>query len=205
MAAGRASRVRPTARNLVRGGASAEAQTDEIAALRQTSVPMTHSTRPPQAKTPPLDRTFTYRFNVLRKAIDRESALGYVKEVGLSLSDGRSLAAIGTFAPLSIKELASRSHLNKSQASRAAQALVDQGLVRKEDSAEDGRGVVLTLTPTGQDIWERTMRYVHRRNEQILGCLNDEERATLSALLDRLIEHNHRGDGLDPDSAGDAL
>jgi len=116
----------------------------------------------------------------------------------VSLSDGRSLAAIGSFAPLSIKELASRSHLNKSQASRAAQALVDQGLVRKDDSTEDGRGVVLTLTAAGQQVWARTMEYIHRRNEQILACLDDEERATLSALLDRLIEHNQRASDADP-------
>ncbi|APR02967.1 Transcriptional regulator, MarR family [Thauera chlorobenzoica] len=147
---------------------------------------------------PPLDRTFTYRFNLLRKEIERASAPGYADEIGVSLSDGRSLAAIGSFAPLSIKELASRSHLNKSQASRAAQALVDQGLVRKDDSTADGRGVVLTLTPAGQEVWARTMAYVHRRNAQILACLDDEERATLSALLDRLIEHNRAGDGSAP-------
>ncbi|MCK2088939.1 MarR family transcriptional regulator [Thauera aromatica] len=159
---------------------------------------MPHSDRPRHAPVPPLERTFTYRFNLLRKDIERASAPGYAEAVGVSLSDGRSLAAIGSFAPLSIKELASRSHLNKSQASRAAQALVDQGLVRKDDSTEDGRGVVLTLTAAGQQVWARTMEYVHRRNEQILACLDDEERATLSALLDRLIEHNQHGGDANP-------
>ncbi|CAM3779319.1 MarR family winged helix-turn-helix transcriptional regulator [Castellaniella denitrificans] len=156
---------------------------------------MTRPARPRPVPTPPLERSFTYRFNVLRKGIDRQSAAGYLKEVGVSLSDGRCLAAIGRFAPLSIKELANRSHLNKSQASRAAQSLVDRGLVRKDGSPEDGRGVVLTLTAAGREAWNRTMRFVHERNQEILGCLSDDEYATLSALLDRLIAHTLARDG----------
>lgn len=140
---------------------------------------------------PPLDRGFTYRFNVLHKAIDRASAPGYLQSVGLSLSDGRCLASIGSFAPLSIKELAGRSHLNKSQASRAAQALVDKGYIHKGDSPDDGRGVVLTLTDAGRAKWRQTMEFVDARNREIVGCLSADECATLSELLDRLIRHNH--------------
>jgi DNA-binding IclR family transcriptional regulator len=47
------------------------------------------------------------------------------------------LSAVGAFAPLSVNDLAQQANLNKGQASRAAQALVDQGLVRKEASTTD--------------------------------------------------------------------
>ena len=137
----------------------------------------------------PLDRTLTYRLHLLHKVTDLDSRQAYLDHAGLSLSDGRCLTAIGTFEPLSVQDLARQANLNKSQASRAAQALVEQGLVRKQDSSADGRGVVLTLTSTGRKAFARTMALVKHRNEQIYGCLDARELATLSELFDRLIAH----------------
>lgn len=136
-----------------------------------------------------LDRTLTYRLHLLHKLSDADSQGAYPEHTGLSLSDGRCLATIGHFEPLSVKDLAAQANLNKSQASRAAQALVDQGLVLKEDRPDDGRGVVLSLTPAGRKLFKRTMQLIAQRNDEIFGCLNGEEQATLSALLDRLIAH----------------
>jgi DNA-binding MarR family transcriptional regulator len=138
---------------------------------------------------PALDRTLTYRLHQLHKLTDHDSQKAYPREAGLSMSDGRCLTAIGAFEPLSIKDLARHANLNKGQASRAAQALVDQGLVSKQDSTDDGRGVVLTLTPAGRKAWRRTMAFVERRNRQIFGCLSDAEQAAFGGLLDRLIRH----------------
>jgi DNA-binding MarR family transcriptional regulator len=135
-----------------------------------------------------LDRTLSYRMHLLNKLTDQASQREYRVHAGLSLSDGRCLATIGQFEPLSVTDLAQHSNLDKGQASRAAQALVAQGLVRKADSPGDGRGVVLTLTPTGRRAWKRTMALIHARNEQIFGCLDATERDTFSALLDRLID-----------------
>ena len=148
--------------------------------------------RPP-ATAPALDRTLSWRLHLLHKLTDQESAHDYPQQVGLSMSDGRCLAAIGSFEPLSVKDLAQQANLNKSQASRAAQALVDQGLVCKQDRPDDGRGVVLTLTAAGRAAWQRTMALIEQRNQQIVGCLDEPAQATLSDLLDRLIAHNrHR-------------
>lgn len=136
-----------------------------------------------------LERSFTYRLHLLHKMTDKHSQHAYVREAGMSLSDGRCLATIGSFEPLSVKDLAEKANLNKGQASRAAQALVDQGLVRKDDHAEDGRGVVLTLSPAGRKAWAKTMALIEKRNEQIFGGLSDAEQVTLSTLLDKLLAH----------------
>lgn len=136
-----------------------------------------------------LDRTMTYRLHLLQKLSDRHSQIAYVKDAGLSASESRCLGAIGSFAPLSVKDLAQRANLDKGQASRAAQALVDQGLVQKEASGTDGRGVVLTLTRKGKQTWQRVMQIIARRNEEIFGCLAPAELEQFSRLLDRLIGH----------------
>jgi len=136
-----------------------------------------------------LERTLTYRLHQFHKLTDADSQSIYPKRTGLSMSDGRCLITVGTFEPLSVKELAEKANLNKGQASRAAQALVDQGLVLKADHPGDGRGVVLTLTPAGRKIFKRAMDMVTQRNEEIFGCLSDKEQASLSSMFDRLIAH----------------
>ena len=146
--------------------------------------------QPPALPQLPLARTLSYRLHQLHKLTDQDSARAYPRLAGLSMSDGRCLASIGSFEPLSVKDLAQQANLTKGQASRAAQALVDQGLVDKQDRPDDGRGVVLTLTPLGRATWQRTMALIHQRNAQIVGCLNADEQATLSDLLDRLIQHH---------------
>jgi DNA-binding MarR family transcriptional regulator len=138
---------------------------------------------------PPLNRTITYRLHALGKLTDRVSQQAYEEDAGIPFSEGRCLAAVGTFSPLSVNDLAYRANLNKGQASRAAQSLVDQGLVLKAPSSTDGRGVVLTLSAKGQKIWHRLMEVVERRNADIVSCLSAAEVQQFSRLLDRLVEH----------------
>lgn len=149
-----------------------------------------------------LDRTLTYRLHLLHKLTDIESQRAYVAGAGLSMSDGRCLTAVGTFAPLSVNDLAKKANLNKGQASRAAQSLVDQGLVLKAASPTDGRGVVLTLTPKGKAAWQRAMQVVGQRNQEIFNVLSAAERTQLSDFFDRLIDQA-RANGDAADDAAD--
>ncbi|TFY97296.1 MarR family winged helix-turn-helix transcriptional regulator [Ramlibacter rhizophilus] len=157
----------------------------------------------PDAPTPSLDRTLTWRMHTLHKITDQESLRRYPLEAGLSLSDGRCLTAIGSFGPLSVNELAQKANLNKAQASRAAQSLVDQGLVKKVDAPHDGRGVQLSLTARGRKAFARTMALVEQRNREIFGCLSPREQEQLAALLDRLIAHVQPPPGDEPEPEPD--
>ncbi len=145
------------------------------------------------ARHAPLERTLTYRMHLLHKLSDLESQRLYPLEVGLSLSDGRCLAAIGSFELISVNRLAQLANLNKAQASRAAQFLVEHGLVAKSDTEGDGRGVQLSLTARGRKTWQKTMDLIERRNDAIFRCLNAREKRTLGDLFDRLIQHNRAG------------
>jgi len=152
---------------------------------------------PPKVKVkaaarPPLDQFLTYRLHLVNKLTDKFSGDAYADAFGLPVGEARCLAAIGNFAPLSVVGLAAKANLNKAQASRAAQALTERGLVSKAASASDGRGVVLTLTRTGRALWARVMELIARRNEEIFGCLLVSEQRQLGAMLDRLIVHARR-------------
>jgi DNA-binding MarR family transcriptional regulator len=110
-----------------------------------------------------LANSFTYQIHALGKLTDRVSQQAYLEATGLPISEGRCLAAIGAFRPLSVVDLAMRANLNKSQASRAAQTLVDRALVVKQANADDGRGVVLNLTAKGERVWRQVMGVIEQR------------------------------------------
>lgn len=160
---------------------------------------MKRATRPQPGRKHPLqlERTLTYRLHKLHKLTDRQSQPAYIEGTGLSMSEGRCLAAIGAFAPLSVNDLAQRANLTKGQASRAAQSLVDQGLVRKETSKEDGRGVVLAPSRKGVSRWKRVMEVIEMRNDAICHCLSPAERDLVGRLLDRMIAHTKAGPSVD--------
>jgi DNA-binding MarR family transcriptional regulator len=136
-----------------------------------------------------LERSVTHRLHTLNKLTDRVTQQAYLAEAGVALGEGRCLSAVAAFGPLSVNDLAGFANLNKGQASRAAQTLVERGLVRKEVAPTDARGVVLSVTPAGSKVWGRLQTVIERRNAEITSCLSPGEQQTLGALLDRLIAH----------------
>ena len=136
-----------------------------------------------------LDRYASYRLHLITKLSDKTSATAYVEKLRLSLSEGRCLAAMGQYEPLSVQELARLANLNKANASRASDALAQRGIAVKSANQTDGRGVVLTLTPAGRTLWGQTMRLIQQRNEQIFSCLTPDELATFDKALDKIVGH----------------
>lgn len=141
------------------------------------------------ADPPALDRFLSDRLHQVGKLTDRASSDAYASEFGLPVGEARCLAAIGHFDSVSVVELAAGANLHKGPASRAAQALVERGLVSKQANKADARGVVLSLTPAGRKLWIRVMDLIARRNEEIFCCLSSAERKQLGTILDRLIQH----------------
>lgn len=135
---------------------------------------------------PRLDRFLTYRLHVVARLSDRETSAAYQAECGLNLSEARCLAAIGSFEPLSLADLARAANQDKGHASRSAQSLVDRGLVAKAASSADARSVSLSLTRAGRPLHARVMRLVARRNDATFATLSPAERKALGAMLDRI-------------------
>lgn len=145
-----------------------------------------------RSSTPRLERYFTYRLNTLSKLNDMASQELYLAGGGLSLPETRCLAAVGSFPELTVNQLAFESNLDKGQASRAAQSLVDRGLLTKQASPVDGRSVILSLTPQGKPLWEKVMALIGQRNAELLSCLNKSEQQQLQTYFERMLAHAAR-------------
>ncbi|MBN3806629.1 MarR family transcriptional regulator [Paraburkholderia sp. Ac-20336] len=135
-----------------------------------------------------LEQFLTYRLHVLTKLAERGIGERYQAKLGVTLPEARVIASVGSFGPFSIMELARHANLDKSQASRAAEALIRQGLVQRQPSADDGRVVLVSLTPEGRALYRKVMPIARRWNGDMFACLDDDEKAAFGTALDKVID-----------------
>ncbi|MGN6650325.1 MarR family winged helix-turn-helix transcriptional regulator [Trinickia sp.] len=136
-----------------------------------------------------LEQFLIYRMHVLNKLSDRGIGERYQTKLGITLPEARVIASVGSFGPFSIMDLAKRANLDKSQASRAAEALIQSGLVERAPSAQDGRVVVISLTPEGRALYRKVMPIARKWNADLFRWLDDEEAQALGQALDKVIAH----------------
>jgi DNA-binding MarR family transcriptional regulator len=119
--------------------------------------------------------------NVLRRA----STLVYGRKLVLSQVEWRIVALVGEHAPVSLNALADLMDLDKGQTSRGVSALVARRLMLRE-YRRDGRGIRITLSARGAEIYRELMASALERNRVLLSGMNAEEKTQLFKTLDRL-------------------
>ena len=119
-------------------------------------------------------------------------------DAGLASGDFDVLAALRRADPphaLTPGELADVVLVTSGAVTKRVDRLESAGLVLRTRSSRDGRGRVVTLTPSGRTLTDRLIR-VHMDNERaLLAALDAGERKALGRLLGQLLV------SVEPDSA----
>jgi DNA-binding MarR family transcriptional regulator len=118
----------------------------------------------------------------------RRLATDLVQETGLTLGDFDVLGQLASAGgELRMTELAARSFTSRSGMTRRIDRLVDEGLVRRANADDDGRGVVVALTDAGVARLTETAP-VHLRGvaDLFVAPLDDQELAVLERALDKV-------------------
>jgi DNA-binding MarR family transcriptional regulator len=87
--------------------------------------------------------------------------------------------------PMGVKALAAGMGIDSSTVTRQVAPLVDTGLVKRTSHPEDGRAVVLQLSPRGQARLEDVRSSRRRLMAELTQEWSPEERETFCALLQR--------------------
>ncbi len=133
-----------------------------------------------------LDAFLPYQLARLAASLSRDLASLYGAKHGLTIPEWRVLAHLSQADAVSVRDIHARVDLDKAAVSRAARRLADAGLVSRAEAA-DRRLVALSLTPQGVDLMADLVPLARAREAEALAPLGPEERATLRALLARLL------------------
>jgi DNA-binding MarR family transcriptional regulator len=111
---------------------------------------------------------------------------GHVRAFGLTAAQFDIVATLGNTAGMSCKELGERTLITKGTLTGVLNRLESRGLIRRTTRAEDRRSVFVTLTRSGQRLFDQVFP------EHVVHCappfaaLSPEEMQTLDSLLRRL-------------------
>ena len=110
---------------------------------------MTPSPFPPND---PLEQRVTVSLLKLNLALKSHSWQGAELQ-GLTPTQGQILAMLRNQPEIDVRlsEVAEALAISAPTASEAVKTLVEKGLVKKQRSVQDGRAIILKLTPEGQD------------------------------------------------------
>ena len=129
----------------------------------------------------------SYRVHRVANLLSRSAELRYRREFGVSLWEWRTIALLGAAdEALSLGHLARAAGIDKSQMSRVVSGLARRRLVLREAHPGDGRGVHLTLTRSGQRVYQGLIRAAAERDAAFRNCLTRNERQTFDHVLTKL-------------------
>ncbi len=134
----------------------------------------------------PLERRTGYRFSVISTWNMRCLAGLFTKKFGLTTAGWRLLSIIGRFEPIFPTRLAELSTLDADKVTRAADRLVDAGLVDRQTDAEDRRRVVMRLTARGRTVYDEIERASQQMEAALVSVLTKDELQAFNAAMDKL-------------------
>ncbi|MNV69780.1 hypothetical protein D3C71_1627060 [compost metagenome] len=67
--------------------------------------------------------------------------------------------------------------------------------MRREADPQDGRRRVIHITAAGRHLHDRFMPALQKREQDMMACLSDAERASFEALLQKLCAHGPEWNG----------
>ncbi|HKQ83105.1 MAG TPA: MarR family transcriptional regulator [Steroidobacteraceae bacterium] len=135
-----------------------------------------------------LERFLPYRLSVLANTVSLKVAAAYQRRFGLTIPEWRVMAMLAQYPNISAVDVAERTAMDKVAVSRAVQALMAKGHIKRETHAEDRRRSMLTLSAAGRGVYKRVIPIARAFEQQLLDELSGRERKVLEDLITRLHE-----------------
>lgn len=124
-----------------------------------------------------------YQLTFLASSVSRALGATMYSKFGLTSAQWRIMAILGTFAPLSTYEIASRTSLEKSLVSRTISQLTARGLVARSVNPTDKRLLMLRFSSKGRQLFDRMAAAGLAYEGFVLDRIPKNEAASLARLL----------------------
>lgn len=114
------------------------------------------------------------------------------RRLGLTPVRARVLFAIHEHGPGTQRSISRELAMSAQQMGVIVDSLVERGLVDRQRDPDDRRAQRVGLTPQGEELVERIVRMRGEVGHMLVGQLDDDERAELVRLLQRVTEQTDR-------------
>lgn len=134
-------------------------------------------------------RTTGHLINIISNKLKRSADENLVKE-NMTIEQLMVIKMIHqNGGSVSQKDIEREFGVRRSTVTSAMQILEKKGFIVRTTSPEDSRAKLVTLTPEGKEKNEKLISFIKMRDEEMLSTLSDEERATLTALLEKVLDN----------------
>ncbi|MDC0360231.1 hypothetical protein OAN80_00350 [Alphaproteobacteria bacterium] len=139
---------------------------------------------------PKQDRELTdflsYRIVRLHQALNNQATTLVDTIAGVSLIQWRVIAMVGSDTARTARELVQKSVIDPAVISRTVRGLESAGIMELSRSHLNRRVLELSLTPSGQEIYQRTFPKMQMRQAALLDALDQSEQDVIFEILDKL-------------------
>jgi DNA-binding MarR family transcriptional regulator len=133
-----------------------------------------------------LDDYLPYRLSVAANEVSRLVARAYEERFGITSPQWRILANLAEHGPSTPLEIGRYTVMDKVTVSRAAQGLLQRGLLERRANGADGRSHILALSAEGVALHEEVAPLAAEFERALLDQWSPEEVERLHAQLRRL-------------------
>lgn len=123
--------------------------------------------------------------NAMRFAMERD----VLAESGLSWTSFTALFVLWVWGPQETRHLAEECGVTKGTLTGVVNTLEAKGLVARGPHGDDGRLVVVSLTPAGKRVIRKLFPQFNGQETLLMGALTSAEQRTLTALLRKVLGH----------------
>ena len=138
----------------------------------------------------PVGQFLTYRLLTLTNRLNRQAMHILETQASLRLPEWRCLAVIHECSrprgKAGLHEVAKATEMDRALITRSVQGLVEKGHVLTERDSQDKRIVHAALTRQGQELFQKMLPIMRRRQMHLLNALSPHDRKSVYRIMDRL-------------------
>ena len=142
-----------------------------------------------------LEEFLPYKLSILSQSVSKLFENEYRTRFGLSMNEWRTLVIIGTHAPISARDICSRTLFDKMTVSRATLALKDKKFIVSKPDKNDARITLHSATRLGQSIYDDIIPIAKTYEKKLIRHLSKTERKLFYTIVDQLIDVSRKMDG----------
>jgi DNA-binding MarR family transcriptional regulator len=151
---------------------------DEAAALAADQAPLK------------LETFLPYQLNVVANLVSLALSRVYARRYGIGVPEWRVLVTLGQYGIMTGKAIGAHSHMHKTKVSRAVALMEKRRLVTRRANRADKREALLSLTGTGQVMYEEVAPHALDFAERLMQILDPGDRAAFHRALRQLTERS---------------